>query len=34
MLDAGSLAPLIHTGGIALATEPQVPGKVLGMGQH
>ena len=26
--------PLIHGGGTALATKPQVPGKVLGMGQH
>lgn len=33
MLDAGSPAPLSH-GGVALATKPQVPGKVLGMGQH
>lgn len=32
--DTGSLAPLSHIGGITLATEPQVPGKVLGTGQH
>lgn len=32
--DAGSPAPLSHIAGITLATEPQVPGKVLGMSQH
>ena len=32
--DTGSPGPLSHIGSIALATQPQVPGKVPGMGQH